>query len=86
MIREPALLSGLLALHNAAVDADGSVRARGSVSHESSDDGRCPPSVGRRDFAIGSDIAEKDTNLSPADNPIAFDFRNHLGRDRRAIG
>ena len=86
MIWEPALLFGALTLHNAAVDADGSVRARGSVSHQSSNDGRCQPSVGRRDLAVGSNIAEKDSNLSPADNPTAFDLRNHLGRDRPPIG
>ena len=56
------------------------------VCHESSDDGRCQPSVRRRGLAVGSDIAEKGTNLSPADNPIAFDLRNHLRCDRRAMG
>ena len=86
MIRKTALLSGALTLHDAAVDADGSVRARGSVSHESSDDGRCWTSVERRNLAVGSDIEEKGTNLSPADNPTAFDLRNHFRRDRRAIG
>ena len=80
------MLSGALALHDATVDANGPVCARGSISHESSDDGRSQPSVGRRDLAVGTDIAEKDTNLSPADDPTAFDLGNHLGRDCRAIG
>ena len=86
MIRKSALLSGTLAFHDAAVDADGPVRARSSIRHESTHDGACHPGVGRCDLAIGPDILENRSNLSPADDPTAVNLGNQFGHDHWAFG
>ena len=83
--RDCALLSGAPALDNSTVDANDAPRARSSIRKEGTHNGRGQPGVEGLDLAIGPDILEKRTNLSPADYPTVFDLSDQLSHDHRAI-